>query len=159
MGKGSMVRPGPDATTATIWRSIAQGSDRLTGPTEPEVYRRNAGERIADLLSIDADEPMFVQALTGTDPATGRTVITHRMLPFSTVADTPLQQATTELGFPARANLMAMLADHYCQLSAVENVRPLMPAPDEATTLGLIEGAPNPGDHPQYQCRRPTGTR
>ena len=137
MGKGSTVRPGPDAEAVTIWRTADTGPDRLTDTSEPERYRRNAGTRMAALLGIPADEPMFVHA-TGTDPDTGRTVITHRMLPFTAAEGTPLQKEP----FPDRPALLATLAKAHGKLTVAEYIRPLMPQPDESATLDLIDGTP-----------------
>jgi GntR family transcriptional regulator len=138
MGKGSTVRPGPDAKAVTIWRDADTGPDRLTHPSEPQRYRSHPGPRIAALLGMDADEPAFVQDATGTDPATGRRVLTRRILPFTVAENTPLHMAQ----FPERAELLTILTQAYGELSATEYVRPLMPAPDEATALDLIEGTP-----------------
>ena len=44
--------------------------------------------------------------------------------------------------FPERAELLAILAKAHGELTAAEYVRPLMPTPDEATTLDLIDGTP-----------------
>jgi GntR family transcriptional regulator len=138
MGKGSIVRPGPDAKTTTIWRDANTGPDRLTNPSEPQRYIRHPEPRIAELLGVAADEPAFAQDATGTDPVAGRTVLTRRILPFSVAENTPLHMES----FPNRAELLAILTQAYGDLSAVEYVRPLMPAPDEATALDLIEGTP-----------------
>jgi GntR family transcriptional regulator len=138
MGKGSTVRPGPDAEATTIWRTADTGPDRLTDTSEPERYRRNAGTRMAALLDIPADEPMFVQDATGTDPGTGRTVLTRRMLPFTVAEGTPLETEP----FPDRPALLAILAKAHGKLTVAEYVRPLMPQPDESATLDLIDGTP-----------------
>jgi hypothetical protein len=93
---------------------------------------------MAALLDIPADEPMFVQHATGTDPDTGRTVITHRMLPFTVAEGTSLEAEP----FPDRPALLAILAKAYGKLTVAEYVRLLMPQPDESATLDLIDGTP-----------------
>lgn len=138
VGSGSTVRPGPDAKVATAWRGIETGPDRLTDASEPDRYRSTIGERLAELLGIDADEPTFVQVVTGTDPDTGRKVIARRILPFSACPDGDLEIQS----FPDRPRLLEILAKAHRALTAAEYVRPLMPAPDEATTLELTDGTP-----------------
>ena len=138
MGRGSIVRPRPDDKAVTAWRTTASSADRLTDTGEPDRYRSTIGERLAELLNLDADEPTFVQAVTGTDPDTGRTVIARRILPFSAAEFTTLE---TEC-FPDRPELLAILTKAHGKLATAEYVRPLMPAPDEAAALALIDGTP-----------------
>jgi GntR family transcriptional regulator len=138
VGSGSTVRPGPDAKAVTAWRSTEAGPDRLTGTSEPDRFRSTVGERLADLLGLDADEPTFVQVLHGTDPDTGRKVIARRILPSSACEGTSLETQS----FPDRPELLAILTKAHRKLMAAEYVRPLIPAPDDATTLDLPEGIP-----------------
>lgn len=138
VGSGSTVLPGPDAKAVTAWRSAEAGPDRLIDTSEPDCFRSTVGERLADLLDLDADEPTFVQVLHGTDPDTGRRVISRRVLPFSACERTSLETEP----FPGRPELLAILAKAHKELAAAEYIRPLIPAPDDATTLDLPEGTP-----------------
>lgn len=138
MGRGSTVRPRPDDKAVTAWRNAEIGADRLTNVSEPDRYRSTIGERLAELLGLPADEPTFVQVVTGTDPDTGRKVTARRILPFSACEGSSLETEP----FPDRPELLEMLAKAHRKLTAAEYVRPVMPTPDETTALDLIDGTP-----------------
>ncbi|WP_194921440.1 GntR family transcriptional regulator [Catenulispora rubra] len=138
VGSGSTVLPGPDAKTVTAWRTTETGPDRLTDVSEPDRFTSTIGERLADLLDLDADEPTFVQEVRGTDPETGRTVTVRRILPFSACEGTSLETKS----FPDRPELLATLTKAHGKLTTAEYIRPLIPAPDDATALDLPEGTP-----------------
>lgn len=138
VGSGSTVLPGPDAKAATAWRTTEAGPDRLTDTTEPDRFRSTIGERLAELLNLDADEPTFVQVECGTDPDTGHKVITRRIPPFSACEHTSLETES----FPQRSDLLAILTKTHGQLTAAEYIRPRIPSPDDARTLDLSEGTP-----------------
>lgn len=138
-GKGSFVRDTAATAPAVIVRRDAadpwQGV-QLTG--EPERSRLEADPRLAALLGIELHEPMFVLDQSAQDLATGRTVLTRRILPFSVAEDTSLETEP----YPERTQLLNLLREKYGELSSTVYTRAYLPHPDEAAALGMLEATP-----------------
>ena len=82
---------------------------------------------------------MFVQDVTGIDPATHRPVTTRRMLPFSIAEHTPAWKPSPSPNAPSSWPSSQRRTGNSPPPSKYVS---LMPTPDEATTLDLIDGTP-----------------
>jgi GntR family transcriptional regulator len=138
-GKGSYVRDAAGTAPATIIRRDVNDPRRgvhLTG--EPEHSRQEADARLAALLGIQVYEPLFIRDQTAQDLATGRTVLTRRILPFTVAEGTSLETNP----YPNRTELVAILGEAYGELSTRISTRAYLPHPDEATTLSMLDATP-----------------
>lgn len=138
-GKGSFVRDAVATAPAVIVRRHAADPSQGIQPTgQPERSRLEADTRLAALLGIEQHEPMFILDQTAQDLATGRTVLTRRILPFSVAEDTSLETEP----YPERAQLLSILREKYAELSTTFYTRAYLPHPDEAAALGMLEATP-----------------
>jgi GntR family transcriptional regulator len=137
MGKGSFVRRSYNTAAVTVDRSGIAIPVR-TAAGEPVRHRRNADAPTAALLDIPENDPLFIQDHALTEDGTGRRILTRRVLPFATAEGTALQAEP----FPERRELLAILAQAYGKLTAVEYVRARMPSPEETAALELADIMP-----------------
>jgi len=138
-GKGSYVRETADTTPATIVHRDINDPWHGVHPTgEPEHSRQEADARVAALLGIQTGEPLFIQDQTAQDLATGRNVLTCRILPFSVAESTSLETSP----YPDRTELLAILREAYGELSTRISTRAYLPHPDEATALNMLDATP-----------------
>lgn len=138
-GKGSFVRDASATAPAVIVHRDAGDPWQGILPTgEPERFRLEADPRLAALLGIEQHEPMFVLDQPAQDLATGRTVLTRRILPFSVAEGTTLETEP----YPERAELLSILRQKYGEPSPTLHTRAYLPYPDEAAALGMLEATP-----------------
>ena len=138
-GKGSYVRDTPTTTPpVTVTRDPHDPTHGITLTGQPEHSRHEADGRIAALLGIDEQDPLYILDRTATDDATGRTVLTRRILPFTATEGTTLETQP----HPDRPELLRVLRDKHGELTTHLLTRAYLPHPDEATTLGIPEATP-----------------
>ena len=138
-GKGSYVRDTAGNAPATIvHRDVNDPWHGIHRTGEPEHSRQEADPRIAALLGIQTGEPLFVQDQTAQDLATGRTILTRRILPFSVAEGTSLETHS----YPGRADLLTILREAYGELSTQLCTRAYLPHPDEASALKMLDATP-----------------
>jgi GntR family transcriptional regulator len=138
-GKGSFVRDAAATAPAVIvTRDPGDPWHGIQPAGQPEHSRQEADPRLAALLGTEVHEPVFIQDQTAQDLATGRTVLTRRILPFTVAEGTSLETEP----YPERAQLLSILSGAYGELSAQLHTRAYLPHPDEATALNILEAAP-----------------
>lgn len=100
--------------------------------------RTDAPVELADLLGITPGEPMFTyQTVRASERSRVREIhVTY--VPFSVVADTPLEESTP----PRVPDLFTAFEKLGHRLHWTEYVRARMPLPDEASALRLTPGIP-----------------
>jgi GntR family transcriptional regulator len=133
-GKGTIVRgkPGP---AQIITRTAVDPWAEMTPVGKPHPYRVPAKPSAASMFDIDEGSILFVIDQAATH-ATGQAVLTRRTLPnhaFDGMKDYPDP-------FGPRDQIVEALKHHHGSLRSNDQVRPLMPDPDERDALKLDAG-------------------
>lgn len=134
-GKRSTVRGRP-GLPQTVMRTGADPWAELTPTGEPRPHRETSRTRMAALLALPEGSPLYVLDQAATHNATGRPVLTRRILP-SRYLDAIENHPDP---FGPREKIITALAKHHGPLSTVEYIRPLMPDSDERDALNLGPG-------------------
>lgn len=116
----------------------AKSAALMTAPPAVTTSRLEADPRLAALPGIEQHEPLFILDQAVQDLATGRTVLTRRILPFSVAEGTSLETEP----YPERAHLLSILREQHGELSTMLYIRAYLPYPDEAATLGMLDATP-----------------
>lgn len=146
-GNGTFVRAldhRPAAVEQRVFTRDADGEyrdpegDRWLPIEPPAVSRVDPTPEQADLLRIDVHMPLFREDLLCEERGTGRRQALRHLLPFSTIADTPLES----VGYLRPPQLYRALAGLGHDLRWNERVCSRLPLPDEADALRIKPGVP-----------------
>jgi GntR family transcriptional regulator len=138
-GKGSYVRDTVGTAPAIIvYRDLSDPWHGVHSTGEPEHSRLEADARLAALLGVEQHEPLFILDQSAQDLATGRTVLTRRIVPFSVTEGISLENHP----YPDRNELLRILREAYGELVTQIYTRAYLPHPDQATALNMLDATP-----------------
>jgi DNA-binding GntR family transcriptional regulator len=136
-GKGTFVI-GPPPVPVVQEISNASPWDELEplGTDRPE--RGTATANIADLLAVPIGEPVAILHRPAVSRATGRTILTTRVIPYLVLEQTPgMPDVTAD-----RTDLITTWKTQHGPLNATHYFRAVIPAGDQRKALGIAEPAP-----------------